>query len=334
MVTYLESLQAGLRAAMQGDNRIYFLGEDVLDPYGGAFKVSQGLSTAFPGRVMTTPISEAGIVGVGVGMALRGLKPVVEIMFGDFTTLTADQIINYGSKLQPMYNGQVEVPLVVRTPMGGRRGYGPTHSQSIEKLYMGVPHLDIVAPSIFHQPGDLIQTTLTESTHVTLFIEHKQLYNTRLFEAAAHPGIHVSSVQHGSYPTAVVKNYSSGAPDVALVAYGGSSLLVLEVMKRLLQEEIRVVAAVPASVQPVPADDLVEAIGAAKQVIVVEEGTYAFGWGAEIASTLHTRLWGKLQKPVRRIAAMDTIIPAAKPLEELVLPSVADIENAIYEVMT
>ena len=131
MSTVLETLNASLHDAMTKDERVYIMGEDILDPYGGAFKVTKGLSTSFPERVITTPISEAGIVGVAAGMALRGLRPIVEIMFGDFFTLIADQLINHIAKFRWMYKDQVNVPIVIRAPMGGRRGYGPTHSQSL-----------------------------------------------------------------------------------------------------------------------------------------------------------------------------------------------------------
>ncbi|MEW6094710.1 MAG: alpha-ketoacid dehydrogenase subunit beta, partial [Chloroflexota bacterium] len=142
--TVLDSLNSALHHATDTDPRVYILGEDILDPYGGAFKVTRGLSTKFPDRVLTTPISEAGIVGVSSGMALRGLRPVAEIMFGDFVTLAADQLVNHASKFRWMYNDNVRVPMVVRAPMGGRRGYGPTHSQSLEKLFLGVPGLKVV----------------------------------------------------------------------------------------------------------------------------------------------------------------------------------------------
>src|SRR5574341_2501677 len=132
MTTVLESLNAALHRLFAEDERVVLIGEDVLDPYGGAFKVTRCLSTAYPERVLTAPVSEAAIVGVASGMALRGLRPVVEIMFGDFLTLAMDQIVNHISKWQYMFNDQVRVPLVIRTPMGGRRGYGPTHSQCIE----------------------------------------------------------------------------------------------------------------------------------------------------------------------------------------------------------
>ncbi len=153
MTTVLYSLNRALHRAFAEDERVYLIGEDLLDPYGGAFKVARGLSTAYPGRVLTTPVSEAGILGVGTGMALRGLRPVVEVMFGDFVTLIADQLVNHAAKFRAMYNGQVAVPLVVRTPMGGRRGYGPTHSQSLEKLFLGVPGLRVLAPSRAGRPG-------------------------------------------------------------------------------------------------------------------------------------------------------------------------------------
>ncbi|MFP3852776.1 MAG: alpha-ketoacid dehydrogenase subunit beta, partial [Anaerolineales bacterium] len=156
----LEALNGALRDCLARDERVHFLGEDILDPYGGAFKVAQGLSTEFPDRVHSTPVSEAAIVGAGTGMALRGRLPVVEIMFGDFITLAADQLINHASKLRWMSNNQVQVPLVVRTPMGGHRGYGPTHSQTLERLYLGVPGLRVVAASATIDPGAMLSAAI------------------------------------------------------------------------------------------------------------------------------------------------------------------------------
>src|SRR5512137_2746142 len=176
MLTVLESLNEALHHAMENDARVYVFGEDILDPYGGAFKVTRGLSTKFPERVLTTPISEAGIVGVATGMALRGLRPVVEIMFGDFVTLIADQLVNHAAKFRWMYNEQVSVPLVVRTPMGGRRGYGPTHSQTLEKLFLGIPGLRVLAPCALGDPGELLMKAILEDNDPVLFVENKLLY--------------------------------------------------------------------------------------------------------------------------------------------------------------
>ena len=142
-----QALNAALHEIFERDERVYLLGEDLLDPYGGAFKISQGLSTRWPDRVLTTPVSEASIFGVSAGLALRGYRPILEIMFGDFIALGLDQVVNGIAKFRAMFDDRVTVPLVVRTPMGGRRGYGPTHSQSLEKLLVGVPGITVVAPA-------------------------------------------------------------------------------------------------------------------------------------------------------------------------------------------
>src|SRR3989338_935053 len=180
---YSESLNHSLHQLMKQDERVFVLGEDILDPYGGAFKITKGLSTGFPDRVLTTPISEAGITGFAIGMAMRGFRPILEIMFGDFITLCADQIVNGAAKFSLMYNGQVTVPLVIRTPMGGRKGYGPTHSQTLETLFLNVPGLTIIAPSHFHNPGDLLQKAVLNEENLVLFIENKLLYPLQLLQA-------------------------------------------------------------------------------------------------------------------------------------------------------
>jgi len=142
-----QALNEALHEVFEQREDVHLLGEDVLDPYGGAFKVTQGLSDRWPDRVSTTPVSEGAMFGVAAGMALRGYRPILEIMFGDFVALGFDQIVNGIGKFRDMFDDQVRVPLVVRTPMGGRRGYGPTHSQSLEKLLLGVPNITVVAAS-------------------------------------------------------------------------------------------------------------------------------------------------------------------------------------------
>jgi len=170
MQTVLKALNQALHSAFATDECVYLIGEDVLDPYGGAFKVTQGLSTQYPGRVLSSPISEAGITGLAAGMALRGLRPVVEIMFGDFITLIADQVINHLAKFRWMYNEQVRVPIVIRTPMGGRRGYGPTHSQSLEKIFLGVPGLYVLSPTALGDPGALLYDAILRNDDPVIFI--------------------------------------------------------------------------------------------------------------------------------------------------------------------
>jgi pyruvate/2-oxoglutarate/acetoin dehydrogenase E1 component len=223
-----------------------------------------------------------------------------------------------------MYNGQTSVPLVVRTPMGGGRGYGPTHSQSLEKLFLGVPHLRIVAPALYHRPGEVLRHAVLGDDGVVLFLEHKLLYPARLATDDA-PPIFVETRGSG-YPVVFVRNFERGRPDVTIIGYGGASLLVHPLLAKLAEEEIRLLVVMPACIQPLPADDLLDAARQAGRVVIVEEGTRAFGWGAEVAALL-------AGMPLRRVAALDTVIPAAKALEALVLPSSQTVEEAIYEVL-
>lgn len=327
MTTYLGSLNQSLRGLLESDPRVFIWGEDLLDPYGGAFKVTAGLQADFPERVLTTPISEAALVGLANGMALRGFRPVVEIMFGDFITLAADQIVNYASKFRAMYGGRQDFGLVIRTPMGGGRGYGPTHSQSLEKLFFGIPGLRIVAPSLYHDPGAVLEQAVASGDGPVLFVEHKLLYAQELIPGGeALPGV-------GGFTSRLVRNYSSGAPDVTLIGYGGASVWFQPLLERLSGEEIRVLACLPASVHPLPVEDLVLAAAETGRVIVVEEATRAHGWGAEVAAVIGERLWGRLLKPVMRVGALDSVIPSARPLEGVVLPSEAKIEEMIYELL-
>ncbi len=327
MTTYLQSLNRSIRNLLENDPKVYLWGEDLLDPYGGAFKVTAGLQADFPDRVFTTPISEAALVGLGNGMALRGFRPMVEIMFGDFVTLAADQIINYASKFRAMYNGQVSLPLVVRTPMGGGRGYGPTHSQTLEKIFFGIPHLNIVAPSMYHDPGALLETAVTQSVDPVLFIEHKLLYP----KSICMDGESLAGVN--GFPTRILRNYEAGRPDATIVAYGGASIWLEKLLETMAAEEIRLVACFPGSVQPLPFEDVVAAADETGRVLVVEEGTRIHGWGAEVAAVLQERLWRRLKAPVARVGALDTVVPTAKPLEQVMLPSPQRIEEALINLL-
>ena len=330
MQTVLQSLNGGLKRCFAQDERVVLLGEDVLDPYGGAFKVTAGLSDSYPGRVWTTPISEAAIVGMATGMALRGLLPVAEIMFGDFITLCADQIVNHAAKFRGMYNDQVRVPLVVRTPMGGGRGYGPTHSQSLEKMFLGVPDLTVVAPSLAHDPGELLSHAVLEDEDPVLFIEHKLLYSMPLLTGGGTVRIRRVSEANG-YDTVLLMNYAEGTPDVTLITYGGMSRLCAPLLEELAEEEIRVLVALPSSLKPLPLETLAEAAAESRRVVIAEEGTEGFNWGSEVASLLYDRLWGKLDRPITRLATANSILPAAREMEAQALVSADALRNALLE---
>jgi len=332
MKSYLQSLNDALHDLFESDERIYLIGEDLLDPYGGAFKVSKGLSSKYPQRVIPTPISEAGITGIGAGMALRGFRPIVELMFGDFITLATDQIINHVAKFSQMYNAQVNVPLVIRTPMGGGRGYGPTHSQAIEKLYLGIPNLMVVAPSQFHDSGNLLRRAVAEDNPV-LFIEHKLLYPCGLvLENDSELEVETRLDKRG-FPVAVAKNFTSDHADVAIITYGGTSLMVEKLMRSLHTEEINVVSCFPSLISSVPVSVLSDIVKTCGRVILIEEGTGLFGWTAEMAAQLYGSVGKYLSKPIKRVYAHDSVIPAAKHLENMVLPSKAAIEQAIEELL-
>jgi acetoin:2,6-dichlorophenolindophenol oxidoreductase subunit beta len=331
-LTYLESLRTSLHTILEQDPRAVVLGEDILDPYGGAFKVTQGLSTRFPDRVFTTPISEAAIAGVSVGLALRGRHPIAEIMFGDFVTLAADQLINHAAKYAAMYNGRVRVPLVVRTPMGGGRGYGPTHSQSLERLFLGIPHLTVLAPAHVHDAGSLLQAAVGSGDPV-LFVENKLLYPQPLLLGEGGAGLRRWEVSDGhGYPVVHLANYPFGAePDVTMAAYGGMSRLLHGVLTRMAAEEVRVLAVLPACISPLDGTIPAAAAAASGRLLVVEESQAAFGWGAEVTAQVLAKA---AHVQVARLGAQPTVIPAAKVLEDQVLVSEAVIELALLQLLT
>lgn len=327
MTTVLDSLNTALNQALARDERVVLLGEDILDPYGGAFKVTRGLSQAYPGRVITTPISEAGIVGLASGMALRGLRPVAEIMFGDFLTLAADQLINHAAKFRFMYNDQVRVPLVVRTPMGGRRGYGPTHSQTLEKHFLGTPGLRALAPCALGDPGALLLQAILDDDDPVLFVENKLLYLLPVQQAAtSHEVEIVSGVHPGGYAPAYTLRVRGAPPaKLTLIAYGYMVELARQAMLRLAYEdELFVELVAPTQLAPFELETLWESLGRTGRLVTLEEGTRDLGWGAEVAARAAEKFGSQL-RATHRLAALSLPVPASGPLEQAALPSVEHI---------
>jgi len=329
MTTILDRLNFALRHAMETDERVYVLGEDILDPYGGAFKVTRGLSTQFPDRVLTTPISEAAIVGIANGMALRGLRPVVEVMFGDFVTLMADQIINHAAKFRWMYNDQVRIPLVVRAPMGGYRGYGPTHSQSLEKLFLGVPGLRVVAPNSLGDPASLLENAIRQDEGPVLFVEHKILYTKPVLEAKDLVDWQVESGGE-PFPYCVLR-IPSVTPHITIATYGYNFELARAAALELAYEhEIFAEIALFSQLSPFELDPLFDSIKRTKRLLTVEEGTFTLGWGAEVAARAAERLEGV---KIRRAAALDLPVANSKTLENAILPSPGKIVATALEIL-
>jgi len=331
MTTVRQALNEALRLCLETSSDVYFLGEDILDPYGGAFKVANGLSTQFPDRVVTTPVSEAGIVGLGVGMALRGLRPVIEIMFGDFVTLAADQLINHAAKMRWLGGDEVAVPLVVRTPMGGGRGYGPTHSQCLEKHFLGTPGLRVVAVASVDDPGELLRRAVLEDDDPVLFIEHKLLYPCDVFSIDGSDEYAV--VRRGvRYPVYHMCLTGSPRPVLTIVAYGYMAEICRQAMRSLAYEnEIFCELIVPTQLSPFDMEMLSEHASRTHRVLTVEEGAGTMGWGAEVVARLHEGV-PSLQR-VARIGAFDMPVPAAASLEAAVLPSVEKVKRAAVELV-
>jgi 2-oxoisovalerate dehydrogenase E1 component len=321
----VERVRAGLGDLLRRDDKVILLGEDLEDPYGGAFKASKGLSTEFPGRVRNTPISEAAIVGVGNGIALAGMRPIVEIMFGDFITLAADQLINQASKFAFMYNGQVKIPTIVRTPMGGKRGYGATHSQSLEKHFFGTPGLNIVAMNSVFDPAALLARIHDNLTDPCLLIENKLLYSMPVHHQA--PDGRTWTENGQPFPT--LKLPGSPHADITIVAYGGMVEEVEQAVKRaFLEDEILAEVLVPTMICPLDIGPIAESAGKTKRLLVVEEGQGFAGFGSEVLALCSERLSGQALKTARVFAAPHPI-PCSRELEKCALPDAAEVLKAI-----
>ncbi|WP_197352737.1 alpha-ketoacid dehydrogenase subunit beta [Streptomyces bathyalis] len=327
----VENLNAALHKVFAEDERAYLIGEDLADPYGGAFKVGRGLSTKYPERVLSTPLSENGLLGVANGLALTGNTVIAEIMFGDFAFLAFDQIVNFAAKSVSMYGSRQPLRLVVRCPVGGHRGYGPTHSQAVQKHFLGVPDLALYELTPFHDSADVF-AEMAERREPCLHFEDKTLYGRRrwvdgtdeLFEFGfAGP--------RREYGTAVPR---VGATDVdcVIVSTGGTAPLALEAARRLfLEAEIVCRLVVPSRLYPFDPGPVESMLAGARRIVVVEEGVAGGTWGADVADEIYRRLWPSLRDRVRLVHSRASVIPSAAHLERDVLVQAEDIEKAVRE---
>lgn len=323
----LAAINAALRALLEGDPRTILMGEDIRSPYGGAFKATKGLSVDFNDRVLNTPISEAAIVGVANGLALRGRRPVVEIMFGDFMTLCFDQLLNHAAKFEDMYDGQVRLPLLVRTPMGGGRGYGPTHSQSLEKHFCGIPGLDVVMLNGRTRVGACYET-LAAAGRPSLIIENKLLYAVR-GDAPLPDGVELLETDE-ALPTSVLRPQSP--PDITIVAFGRMSQIAEEAAQALYDDEEIVSEMIfPLRVSPLDTGPIAQSLRRTGRLVIIEEGTAGFDLGGEVIASLATGWREPTPFHVRRIACLPGIIPSARPLEEMMLPNAARVLECCLE---
>lgn len=317
----LSSLNASLRTMLESDPAVLVLGEDLHDPYGGAFKVTKGLSTDFAGRVISTPISEAGVVGAAIGLALAGFRPIVEIMFADFITLAMDQIYNHAVKFPAMF-GECAVPIVIRTPCGGRRGYGPTHSQSPENFLTAVPGLTVVFGSHRHDVGSLLETATLGWDQPVVFLEHKLLYGETQ-DRGTYVEAPAAAEDAGAdrFPTLVRRKAHA---DLTIVAYGGMLPVIERVADRLEAEDFVVEVVAPSLLQPLPRHTLVNLLKDRERIAIVEETHLGPGFASELAAwLLESRYTGRLT----RIGTPPVPIPAARSREAEVLPG----DDALFQ---
>ncbi len=332
--TVVYSLNQALRRLLATNPDVLIMGQDIVGAYGGAFKVTKDLSKDYPDRVLSTPISEAAMTGMAAGMAMRGLRPIVEIMFGDFIVLCADQMINHIAKFRWVYNEKVQLPLVLRTPMGGRLGYGATHSQSLEKIFMGIPGWRIVAINLLTDPGKLLEKAV-EVLEPVLFVENKWLYPKQPYpiQNGSIEGFPVR-FEGQNFPTCLLSTGDFEDADITIVTYGGMAGVVLEAMKELLlEEEILCEMVVPTHIKPFNINPILDSLARTRNLLVFEEGTENFGWGREVIYQTSQK-FSDFKITPRAIGTRNFPIPSVKKLEMEVLPQTEDVIRAVKSMLS
>ena len=331
-----ELIYDSFRDLFRKDDNLIMIGEDIEDktqftpnPYGGAFKVTKDLSQLFKGRIKNTPISEAAIVGIATGLALAGMKPIVEIMFGDFITLAFDQIINHATKFCSMFGKEINIPLVIRTPMGGKRGYGPTHSQSLEKFFLGIPNLTIVA--LNHRvPPKLIYDSLYEKVkNPTILIENKILYTRRL----RNDNISGFMVQQTDELFPTIRVTPNGEDPILSIVCYGESLEAVEKAIELAFDEEEIICEVicPSLINPINIYPIIETVKKTEKLLVVEEGPNVAALASEIVAQLQENSIN-----LKRFGSLgnNSIIPSSFIAENNILPNPKNIYKKIKELCT
>ena len=321
-LTMSEALNEALREEMTRDSSTLVIGEDI-GAHGGLFKVTQGLLQEFgPSRVIDSPISEAGITGFGVGGALIGMRPVVELQIFDFVTLTMDQLVNHAAKWRFMSGGQVSVPLVVRGPISNGIGMAAQHSQTLEAWFVHTPGLVVIMPSNAYDAKGLLKSAIRDDNPV-VFLEKRLLYARK------------ADVPSEEYVVPIgVADVKRQGTDVTVVAAGASVQLSLQAARQLAREGVEIEIVDPRTLKPLDMDTIAASVAKTGRLIVVNEGPRAGGFASEVvARTLDHVPMGELRAAPVRVTAKDTPIPYSAGLERAVLPSVDDLLAAVASVM-
>src|ERR671937_279592 len=306
---YREALNQALREEMEADERVFLMGEDV-GVFQGAFKVTQGLLEDFgEKRVRDTPISENTIVGMGIGSAMAGLRPVVELMTINFSLLAMDQIINHAAHVRYMFGGQVKVPLVIRMPQGAGHQLGPTHSHCLEAMYLHVPGLLVAAPSTAADAKGLLKAAIQDDNPV-IFIEHEYLYGQR-GEVPENGG----PMRFGE---AAVRRQGS---DVTIVGISRMALTAERAAEQLSHEhELEAEVIDPRTLRPLDLDTILDSVRKTNRAVIVEEGWPHGGVGANLAALIQEQAFDDLDAPIVRVTGADLPMPYSKPLEQIAYP--------------
>jgi pyruvate/2-oxoglutarate/acetoin dehydrogenase E1 component len=319
-LTYGEAVREALAEEMRRDPRVFLIGEDVAEA-GHPFKVLTGLVQEFgTQRVIDTPISEPGYAGIGVGAAMTGMRPVVDVMFGDFMTLAMDQIVNQAAKVHYMSGGKLRVPIVFRTTLGATRRSAAQHSQSLHAWVSHVPGLKVALPSGPYEAKGLMKTAIRDDSPVVIF-EDKMMYRTK------------GPVPEGDYtiPFGVAEVKRSGT-DVTIVATSSMVQVALEAAEVLAAAGISAEVIDPRTTYPLDKQTLIESARKTSRAIVVDEGYERYGVTGEIAAVIAEGAFYHLDAPVKRIGAMDVPVPFSPVLEDLTVPTatrVAEVAKAL-----
>ena len=320
-ITYREAMHDALREALASDERVFIMGEDVAD-YGGTYAVTKGLHEEFGrDRVRNTPLSESGFVGAGIGAALGGLRPIVEIMTVNFSLLALDQLVNTAATLLHMSGGQFNVPLVVRTTTGAGRQLAAQHSHSLEGWFAHVPGLKVIAPATPADARWMLPTALDDPNPVIIF-EHSGLYNER------------GPVDPNSGPVDIDRAaVRRSGEHLTIIAWAGMSPKALAAAEELDTVGVSAEVIDLRSLRPIDLPTITESVRRTHRALVVDEGWRTGGLSAEIAAAITETCFWTLDAPIARLAAAEVPIPYAKHLETAAIPQVADIVAAARELV-
>jgi len=320
-LTYREAMREALREALTRDDRVFLMGEDV-GRYGGCFAVSLGLLEEFgPERIRDTPLSESAFVGAGIGAAIAGMRPIVEIMTVNFSMLALDQILNNAATLHHMSGGQISVPLVIRMTTGAGRQLAAQHSHSLEGWYAHIPGLRIVAPATLEDARGMLWTALGDPDPVLIF-EHGSLYGTSgTLSGDAGP----VDIDH-----AVIRRSGDGA---TIVTYGGTLPTALSAAEELAGEGIDVDVIDLRTLRPLDDATIIDSVRRTHRAVIVDEGWRSGSLSAEISARITEQALYELDAPVRRVCTAEVPMPYAKHLEEAALPRPDGVADAVREVV-